>query len=203
MSETDPQMFRWLLLLVLVLNLAISGYHRRQARAEETIPRAAEPLPLRLSRVAFALPGLLLMFAFLVHPPWIAWSSLSVPTWSRWLGVLVGLAVAPVNIWVLRSLGTNVSETVLTKQRHELVTAGPYRWVRHPLYTSGLVMLGALSLVAANWLMAALTVGAIVLFSRVIMPREEAELVKKFGDRYEDYKRETGRLLPRFLPARG
>ena len=143
------------------------------------------------------------MFAFLVHPPWIAWSSLSVPTWSRWLGVLVGLAVAPVNIWVLRSLGTNVSETVLTKQRHELVTAGPYRWVRHPLYTSGLVMLGALSLVAANWLMAALTVGAIVLFSRVIMPREEAELVKKFGDRYEDYKRETGRLLPRFLPARG
>ena len=202
MPPIDPPLFRWLLLLVLVVNGTITSYHRARARSEETIPRNAESLPLRLARTAFALPGLLLLLAFVIHPPWIAWSSMALPAWSRWLGVVVGLAVAPLNVWVLRSLGKNVSETVLTKDSHELVSAGPYRWVRHPLYTSGFLMIGALSLVAANWLMAALTLGAIVLISFVIIPREEAELVKKFESRYEEYRRGTGRLLPRFLPTR-
>ena len=113
----------------------------------------------------------------------------------------MGLAVAPLNVWMLRSLGKNISETVLTKESHELVRTGPYRWLRHPLYSFALLMLGALSLVAANWLMAALTLAAVVFFSLVIIPREEAELVKKFGSRYDDYRRDTGRLLPRFRPA--
>ena len=198
MSDPDPQIFRWLLLLVLLLNVTISGYHRHRARSAETIPRSAESLPLQLSRVLLTLPGLLLILAFLIHPPWIAWSSLAVPTWSRWIGVVVGLGVAPLNVWMLRSLGKNISETVLTKESHELVTTGPYRWLRHPLYSFGLLMLGALSLVAANWLMAALTLAAGVFFSLVIIPREEAELVKKFGSRYENYRRGTGRLFPRF-----
>ena len=201
MSDPDPQIFRWLLLLVLLLNGTISGYHRRRARSEETIPRSAESLPLRLSRVVLGLPGLLLILAFLIHPPWIAWSFLALPAWIRWMGVLVGLGVAPLNVWMLRSLGKNISETVLTKESHELVTTGPYRWLRHPLYSFGLLMLGALSLVASNWLMAALTLAAVLFFSFVVIPREEAELVKKFGSRYEGYRRETGRLLPRFQPA--
>ena len=203
MSDPDPQIFRWLLLLVLLLNGTISGYYRRRARSEETIPRSAESLRLRLARVLISLPGLLLILAFLIHPSWIAWSSLAVPAWVRWIGVLVGLAVAPLNVWMLRSLGKNISETVLTKQSHELMRTGPYRWLRHPLYSFGLLMLGALSLVAANWLMAALTLAALVFFSFVIIPREEAELVKKFGRRYEEYRRDTGRLLPRFGPPLG
>jgi protein-S-isoprenylcysteine O-methyltransferase Ste14 len=43
----------------------------------------------------------------------------------------------PAALWVFSALGRNVSETVLTKGDHELVTAGPYRWIRHPLYTTG------------------------------------------------------------------
>jgi protein-S-isoprenylcysteine O-methyltransferase Ste14 len=203
MPDPDPQIFRWMLLLVLVGNLVISGYHRARARADETIPRAAEPLGLRLVRVVFALPGMLLMLAFMIYPPWVAWSSMAVPVWARWAGVFLGLAVAPLNVWVLRSLGKNVSETVLAKASHELAHAGPYRWVRHPLYSSGFVMIGAVSLIAANWLMGALTLGGIFLFLLVIIPREEAELVKKFGDRYREYRTRTGRLFPRFLPARG
>ncbi len=203
MSDPDPQIFRWLLLLVLLLNGTISGYYRRRARSEETISRSAESSRLRLARVLISLPGLLLILAFLIHPSWIAWSSLAVPAWVRWIGVLVGLAVAPLNVWMLRSLGKNISETVLTKQSHELVRTGPYRWLRHPLYSFGLLMLGALSLVVANWLMAALTLAALVFFSLVIIPREEAELVKKFGRCYEEYRRDTGRLLPRFGPPLG
>ena len=202
MLDQDLQIFRWLLVLVLVLNLAISGYHRSRARSEETISRLAEPLGLRLLRAMLAVPALLLMIAFVIHPPWIAWSAVAVPAWGRWFGVCVGLVVAPLNVWVLRSLGKNVSETVLTKKGHELVQAGPYRWVRHPLYTSGLLLSGGLSLVAANWLMAGLALVGVLCFLFVIIPLEETELVKKFGDSYRDYQRHTGRLLPRVGPAR-
>ena len=114
----------------------------------------------------------------------------------------MGLGVAPLNLWMLRSLGKNISETILTKESHELVKTGPYRWLRHPLYSFGLLMIGGLSLIAANWLMAALALAAVVFFSLVIIPREETELVKKFGSLYEDYRKDAGRLLPRFQPAR-
>ena len=90
MPSPDPQLFRWLLLLVLALNGTISGYHRSRARSEEMIPRSAESLPLRLARAIFAVPGLLLVLAYVIHPPWIAWSSMALPVWSRWLGVVVG-----------------------------------------------------------------------------------------------------------------
>ena len=79
MTNVDPQFFRWLL----VLNLTISGYHRTRARSEETIPRSAKSLPIRLLRVALALPALMLMPAFVIHPPWTDWSSLAIPVWSR------------------------------------------------------------------------------------------------------------------------
>ena len=197
MEDSAPHIFRAMLGLLLALNLGISGYHRGRARSEETIPRSAETQSVRLARVAFALPGMLLVLAYIFYPPLVAWSSLPVPLWSRWFGVLVGLVAAPLNIWVLSSLGKNVSETVLTKTNHELVTGGPYRWVRHPLYTFNFIMLGGLSLVAANWLMAMLVVGGVVLFSVIIIPLEEVELAKKFGGRYRDYQTRTGCLLPR------
>ena len=197
MTNSDPHVFRWLFLLLLSLNLGVSGYYRWRARSEEMIPRSAETAPLKLTRAAFAIPGMLLLLTYVIYPPLVAWSSLAVPLWTRWFGVLVGLSATPLNLWVLSSLGKNVSETVLTKSNHKLITRGPYRWVRHPLYTSSFILLGGFGLVAANWLMAVLTVGAVALFSVVIIPREEDELVKKFGDRYRDYQRTTGCLLPR------
>ena len=109
MTDQDPQLFRWLLLLVLLLNGSITAYHRHQARSEEMIPRSAESLPLRMSRVFFSVPGMLLILAYLIHPPWISWSSVTLPAWSRWIGVGLGLAVAPLNVWMLRSLGKNIS----------------------------------------------------------------------------------------------
>ena len=197
MTNSDPHVFRWLFLLLLSLNLGISGYYRWRARSEEMIPRSAETGPLKLTRATFAIPGMLLLLTYVIYPPLVAWYSLAVPLWARWLGVLVGLSATPLNLWVLNSLGKNVSETVLTKSNHKLITGGPYRWVRHPLYASSFTLLGGLSLVAANWLMAVLAVGAVALFSVVIIPLEENELLKKFGDRYRDYQRTTGRLLPR------
>ena len=113
------------------------------------------------------------------------------------MGVLLGLVAVPAALWVFTSIGRNVSETVLTKRDHALVTSGPYRWIRHPLYTTGAVLLLAIGLMAANWfilLFALLAIGSLRL---AVIPLEERELVNKFGDEYRRYIARTGGLLPR------
>ncbi len=194
-------MFRWLALVILLGCLGISVYYRRRARREaETIARAREGTLLLVGRVAIALPvwgGILL---YLANPSWMAWASVATPVWSRWLGVGLGLLSVPAAYWVFSSLGRNVSETVLTKERHELVTIGPYRWIRHPLYTTGLLLVLAIGLTAANWFILLCASLTLVAIRFVVVPLEERELLAKFGDAYRDYMQRTGRLLPRLSP---
>jgi protein-S-isoprenylcysteine O-methyltransferase Ste14 len=141
------QLFRWFFIAIFIITLAISGYFRRQARQAGVIRRAQEGWHILALRVLFAAPLYGSILAYMVNPSWMAWSMLSLPTWLRWLGVLVGFGMLPVIYWVMRSIGGNVSETVLTKATHALVTHGPYRWVRHPLYSVATVIFVALSLV--------------------------------------------------------
>lgn len=77
-----------------------------------------------------------------------------------------------------------------------IVTEGPYRWVRHPLYSVGTVFWIALSLVLANWailLMSVLIFVFIVRRTRI----EEEKLIEAFGQRYDAYRTTTGRFMPR------
>ena len=140
--------------------------------------------------------------AYLANPNSMGWASLSLPLWARWTGVALGLLVAPSAYWVLTALGTNVSETVLTKPQHRLVTTGPYRWVRHPLYTVGIALFLSIGLMAANWFILLWALVALLGLLLVVIPREEAHLVATFGDDYRRYRSSTGSLLP-LLPGIG
>lgn len=191
-------MFRWLTLAVLLSALTVSGYHRARARlGGETVARRREGwlfLTLR-GLMALALFGGILAHA--VRPDWMGWASFEVPQPLRWLGLVLGVLTVPVVHWVLSTLGRNVTETVLTKERHELVTGGPYRWVRHPLYTTGLMLLLALGLMTGSWFVLLATGLAFALLRMLVIPREEQVLLAKFGERYQAYMQRTGRLVPR------
>lgn len=191
-------MFRWLTLAVLLSALTVSGYHRARARlGGETVARRREgPLFLVVrGLVSLALFGGILAHA--VRPDRMAWASFDVPQTLRWLGLVLGILAVPVVHWVLSTLGRNVTETVLTKECHELVTGGPYRWVRHPLYATGLMLFLALGLMAGSWLVLLATGLAFALLLGFVIPREELALLAKFGERYQTYMQGTGRLVPR------
>ena len=190
-------MFRWILLVVLVGNVGISGYFRRKARRAETIARTEEGAQFVLLRLLFALPLFLSILVYIINPAWMAWSSVALPAWLRWGGAVIGIGIMPLTYWVLKTIGRNISETVLTKETHELVTTGPYRWVRHPLYAVGTLMLIAISLLAANWFIGGMTLLALVMIVLVVIPKEEANLIETFGEAYRAYMKNTGRLLPR------
>jgi len=64
-------------------------------------------------------------------------------------------------LWTFQTLGPNLTDTVVTRKIHTLVTRGPYRWVRHPFYDSAALCIVANSLIAANWFL--LLTGALAL----------------------------------------
>lgn len=191
-------MFRWLILAVLLSALTVSGYHRARARrGGETVARRREGWHLLALRGLMALALLGAILAHAVRPDWMTWATFGVPPSLRWLGLALGVLTVQAVHWVLSTLGPNVTETVLTKEHHELVTDGPYRWVRHPLYTTGLALLLALGLMAGSWFVLLTTVISFILLRVFVIPREEQGLLAKFGERYQRYIMRTGQLLPR------
>ncbi|MGH7482683.1 MAG: isoprenylcysteine carboxylmethyltransferase family protein [Longimicrobiales bacterium] len=192
--------FRWIALAVFAASLSISALHRWHARrVSGAIPRTAESAGLIVARLSVALPLFGGVVAYLANPRWMAWAALDLPNWARWIGVGLGFAVVPAVYWTMSTLGPSVSETVLTKPHHRLITTGPYRWVRHPLYSSAIALLLAVGLMAANWFILLWTAIALAGIRVMIIPREEANLVAVFGDEYRRYALRTGVLLPIYV----
>lgn len=195
----DERAFRAVAAALLVSAFSISGYHRHRAeRAGEERGTAwrEEGLPVAVGLRASGLALVLALAAYVLNPRWMGWSSWDLPSWLRWSGAGLGAASLPLAHWVFVSIGENITPTVTTRKDHELVTHGPYRRVRHPLYSVGTTFFVSLSVVAANWFMGLASV-AVLAMLLVRLPREEAKLVERFGDEYRAYAQRTGRLLPR------
>ena len=91
----------------------------------------------------------------------------------------------------------NITDTVVTRRDHTLITDGPYRWIRHPLYTFGSLFFISLSLVTGIWLIPLLVIPTFaILIQRTSI--EERALQERFGDEYLRYSKRTGRFFPRF-----
>lgn len=132
----------------------------------------------------------------------MAWSAVDLPVWARWTGVGVGIVCLPLLWSLFSSIGSNISETVLTKKDHKLVTTGPFRWIRHPLYTASMSLFVAYGLMASNWWMLMFTAIGLVMIVVLVIPEEEAELLARFGDEYTDYQERVGKLVPRWSSLR-
>jgi protein-S-isoprenylcysteine O-methyltransferase Ste14 len=132
----------------------------------------------------------------MIDPGSMAWSSVPLPAWVRWCGAGLWIPGGLLLIWTLRTLGMNLTDTVVTRRNHTLVTAGPYRWVRHPFYVATALLLLGSSLLAANWFVLACGVLTFTLLA-IRLKREEDRLLERFGAAYRDYRERTGRFLPR------
>ena len=193
----SEQPFRAAFIVIFAATFAISAFYRRSARRSAgAIPRRAERRALILGRVLIGLPLFASLVVYMLNPAWLAWSQVTLPHEARWVAAILGFATIPVTHWVFRSLGRNVSETILTREGQLLVTSGPYRWVRHPLYSTALVTFGLLSVVAASWLLA-LLVGLAALGIRAVAVEEEDQLRERFAE-YAEYMTRTGRFFPRW-----
>lgn len=193
----DDQTFRIVLIVAGLTVLPVMAYFRLRSQATgEKLDRWQEGrfilFTLRPVGVAFML-GLL---AYMIDPSWIAWSSVRLSAWLRWTGAGLAVAAAGLLIWTLRNLGPNLTDTVVTRREHTLVTTGPYRWVRHPFYDAVGFAILASSLIAANWFL--LMTGGLAFILLIVRTKtEEKHLLARFGDAYRAYLERTGRFVPR------
>lgn len=193
---SDDQVFRVALIFGFVVILPVLLYFRiRSNIPHEPLDRRKEGLFIlaTLRPAGFVLMFSLLTFA--IDPQRMAWASLPSPRWLRWIGVALYPIACVSFIWILRNLGPNFTDTVVTRRAHTLVTRGPYRWVRHPFYVCVAMLVVASTLAASNWFVG--LAGVVTLTLLVVRARtEEDKLVERFGDAYRAYMTETGRFWP-------
>src|SRR5205823_5706526 len=99
------------------------------------------------------------------------------------------------DVWAMRCLGRNWSGAVTIKVGHELVRTGPYRWVRHPIYTAMLGMYLGTAVVSGELHGLLGVVVAVIAYARKTA-MEERGLREAFGDAYDAYARRTRALIP-------
>ena len=84
----------------------------------------------------------------------MAWASVPLPAGLCWAGVGSDCPRWHSAYWTFRSLGRNITDTVVTRRAHTLVTSGPYRYARHPFYVTSALAFAANALTTTNWFIA-------------------------------------------------
>jgi protein-S-isoprenylcysteine O-methyltransferase Ste14 len=191
--------FRIILALIFVAFIAHRAYynHKYPPSAEDTIEvKESSPSTTIASFVVIA--GLISLFLYLFKPNWISWASIPLPYHLRLIGVGIVATGFGLIQWSQYTLGRNWSDTPRITDHQELVMDGPYRWVRHPIYTAFVLIFVSTLFISANWFLSAAWIGMVVLDITSRVQYEEDKLTTLFGDQYRAYLDRTGRFLPRF-----
>lgn len=168
-------------------------FERRAKRVRVVSNRRS---PLDMFGLASGLFGLAIVPAFYVATGIPRAANYPARPWVLVLGAVIFLFA----LWVFRrthkELGRNWSITLEIRDKHELISGGPYAFVRHPMYTSFMLMGLGQALLLSNWVagLAGLFGFAVLFFLRV--DKEERMMLEIFGPQYRDYMQRTKRLVP-------
>ncbi len=185
----------WAKAIVLLGTLAVLLIPASLHRGAATRVVKSRKGPLERGLLAFTSLG------FLLPLVWVATPALSFADYSlRPIPFLAGIPWLALGLWFLHrshaDLGTNWSITLELRERHQLVTHGIYRRVRHPMYLALLLYSTGQALVLPNWVAGPSYLVAIVLLFTLRVGREERMMLEEFGKGYEAYRARTKRLVP-------
>lgn len=155
-----------------------------------------EGVSSRLSYIVLTMAAFLAMFSGSVPEGWLRTRLFAANLWTEVLGVVITAAGIGFAVWARVYLGGNWSGTVTVKVGHQLVRSGPYRWVRHPIYTG---MILAMAGTALERRQVRGVVAVILLYAgfKIKSRIEEHVMRATFGPEYADYSRTTGAIIPK------
>jgi len=186
----------WIVFIFISLSRKPREFSRRSIReALKTTSKWESKLDIATHIVLF-LFWIAALILYVIYPDWMTYYTIPLPTWLRWAAI--GAAIFPLSLlaWAHHALREEFSTQLQLRERHTLVTNGPYRWMRHPIYAAEFMFMISVAAESANSLVApAMGLGIIFLYGRV--KKEEAMMIDRFGDEYRNYMKRTGRFLPR------
>jgi protein-S-isoprenylcysteine O-methyltransferase Ste14 len=172
----------------LALWIAMSRGVKEAAQSETAASRLSHVGPLLVAAYLLAAPAPLPL-------PLLTERFVPLAIWPAALGAALTFAGFAFSIWARFVIAANWSSDVQLKRDHELIVEGPYRWVRHPIYTGVLLMFAGTALAIGEWrgvLALALAAGAFWRKLRL----EEAVMRRQFGEAYVDYAARVPALIP-------
>jgi protein-S-isoprenylcysteine O-methyltransferase Ste14 len=195
----EPEtIFRIILPLLILAFAAHRGYYvKYHSKPEDaTMKKREEGI---VSKVAglLGMAGFISMIAYAVNPNWLAFARLPIPIWFRWAGMGIVILGFGLLQWAQMTLANSWSDTPRMLKEQTLITSGPYRTIRHPIYTAFILILGSTLLISSNWLIGLCWAGMTILEVVSRIDFEESLMIEFFGDRYREYMKTTGRLLPK------
>jgi protein-S-isoprenylcysteine O-methyltransferase Ste14 len=189
-------------MLIIAFALHRGYYVKSHGQPEDVTLKERQEGPASKIGGLLGLIGFVSVIVFVIDPNWLAFANLPLPLWSRWAGValaLIGFALLDLlsKSWAQVTLGKSWSDTPRMMKGQTLIISGPYQFIRHPIYTAFILILGSTLLISSNWLIGLAWLGmtALEVVSRIGF--EESLMLEYFGDQYRDYMKKTGQLIPR------
>lgn len=203
MNELIYRIIFTALWVVFIVNLTWVRYSQRQPKSKQQPTQQAKKEQL-WHTIALALFGFFWfggIILYILAPNIIAFLSIPIPDLLRIAMVVVTAFSIPFVVWSYRTIGKNWVHALepsqfMQKKDDKLVTTGPYKYVRNPIYTGSFTFILALALVASNLLILIPAIAVIVLIYTQI-GNEEHMLLERFGDEYREYMKSTPRLIPK------
>ncbi len=187
--------FAILFWLGLILQVIIRSPFDRAQRKEKKIIQLKTKLE-NILLVMLTLGGLVLPFIY-SFTNLIVFANFSLPTWSQWFGAFL-LASGILFFWRSHlDLGINWSPSLEIREKHNLVTHGIYKRIRHPMYTSLWIMSLAQPLLLPNWISGFGNLVFFIPFYFFRVSEEEKMMTETFGKEYEEYVQKTGSIFPK------
>jgi protein-S-isoprenylcysteine O-methyltransferase Ste14 len=158
----------------------------------------SESLSSRLWHIVPLMIGVILIVSGHISVSWLSIRLLPWTSAAYWTGVVLLALGLAFTVWARRHLGRNWSATVTLKEGHQLIRTGPYRWVRHPIYTGLLIALLG-SAIARGELRA--VIGLVIVAAAFIrkLRIEERWMCEHFKEEYERYSAAVPALIPGIL----
>jgi protein-S-isoprenylcysteine O-methyltransferase Ste14 len=195
MDLVDENPFRIGFAVFWVVNLVVRSYFQLKARGAER----AFVKNHRRAVVGFRV--LAIAYLLLILYPmttWIDFAHVGLSPVVRWtLGLVLLLSYLVLFASAHLALGKHWSGVVEIHQDHALVTGGPYRLVRHPMYSAFFLSCPGIFVLSCNWLISGLYTVAVLFMYLSRVASEEEMMIERFGESYRAYMNRTGRLLPR------
>lgn len=191
-------LFRFLLLSLIILFVIHRGYYYKlHSKSEKDVLKEQKEGFVAKIGIVLGTIGLASTITFTINPNWLSFANLHFPTWIRWAGVGLSITGFMLLQWAQYTLGKNWSGEPRMLKEQFLITSGPYQFIRHPIYTAFILILGSTLLISSNWLIGLCWLGmtSLEITSRITF--EENLMLEFFGEQYSEYMKKTGRLFPK------